>query len=81
MKEYFILIQEGRRWNGEKCATVYVKDGEFFREQGGHEAAWGQKWVSIQAESINDARCQGHRMVGSTPPPWISNPKPDSDYR
>lgn len=40
-------------WNG---ATALVKDGRFFREQGGLEKDWGRGWAGIRADNIEHAR-------------------------
>ena len=44
---YMILVQ---------LDTVYVKELEFFRSQGGFIQDWGLNWKPIVAESIEDAR-------------------------
>ena len=81
MAEYFVLIREyADGFTGQKAATVYVKEGEFFRSQGGLTEDWGKAWKAIDAESVDDARRKGHASVGSNPPPWITHPKPDSFY-
>lgn len=36
--------------------TVYVKDAELFREQGGLTEEWGERWKPIVASSIEHAR-------------------------
>lgn len=64
MGEYYILINEGRNWQGKKVATVYVKEGEFFKFQGGHTQEWGKRWFSVYAESIEDARKKGYAIAG-----------------
>lgn len=50
---YFVLV---RPW------AVYVKEGEFFRQQNGHREEWGKAWVSVMTTSIEDAREQGEKM-------------------
>lgn len=47
MSEYFVLVQGN---------TVYVKEGQFFRAQGGTTADWGKAWRAIDANSVEDAR-------------------------
>lgn len=47
---YYILIES---W------AVYVKEGEFFKSQGGLEKKWGENWVPVQADSIEHARSIG----------------------
>lgn len=44
--------------------AVYVKEGEFFKSQGGLEEEWGMRWVPIMAESIEAAREIGVKMRG-----------------
>jgi hypothetical protein len=39
--------------------AVYVKEGEFFEEQGGLTKPWGKNWITVQANSIEHARKQG----------------------
>ena len=51
--KYMIVWNEG----GE---TVYVKDADYFKDQGGLTADWGKRWIEILAVSINDAREKGH---------------------
>jgi hypothetical protein len=53
MTEYFILV---RPW------AVYVKEGSFFRHQGGLTEDWGKDWVSVQAEGIEHARMIGEQI-------------------
>lgn len=40
-------------WNG---AAWFVKEGEFFKEQGGLTKPWGKAWRPLRAASIEDAR-------------------------
>lgn len=81
MGEYFISVREyPDPFTGAKAATVYVKEGAFFRAQGGLTADWGKRWQAIDAADVDDARRKGHASVGSQPPPWISHPKPDKFY-
>jgi hypothetical protein len=80
LSEYYIFIRTFEHWKDGLLATVYVKEGEFFRSQGGLEKDWGKNWQPIMAESIEDARRRGHAMVNSNPPPWVLYPKPDSYY-
>lgn len=50
-KAPFYVTRSGR--------TVYVKDGPFFRSQGGLNEAWGLNWVPMYGTSIEDARRNG----------------------
>lgn len=45
-------------------ATVFVKEADFFREQGGRTAAWGRTWLPVVASSLGDARREGARIFG-----------------
>lgn len=50
------------------CAgSVFVKELDFFRTQGGFREGWGRAWVPIVAESIEDARELGCRLPGARP--------------
>lgn len=37
-------------------ATVFVKEGNFFRDQKGLTEDWGKNWVGIEAKTLGDAR-------------------------
>ena len=47
---HYVLIKE---------AGVYVKEGKFFRSQGGLVQDWGKNWEPIMAESLYDAQYKG----------------------
>lgn len=47
MKKFYI------HWNG---AAWFVKEEAMFIKQGGLTQKWGQKWLKIEATSIEDAR-------------------------
>lgn len=49
--------------NGHGSA-VYVKEWQFFVEQGGLREPWGKNWLLIEAESIDDARKRGKKLMG-----------------
>lgn len=49
-KLYYILEGHG---------AVYVKDGAFFKSQGGLTAAWGRAWRPVRAHDIEAARALG----------------------
>lgn len=53
MKEYFLSVNDH---------GVYVKDGQFFREQGGTTSEWGKNWQRVEAESMYKARNIGIRL-------------------
>lgn len=50
MNKYYILICP---W------AVYVKEAGFFVSQGGLTSKWGQAWVKVEAEGIEEARVIG----------------------
>lgn len=47
MNEYYVLVEP---W------AIYVKEKEFFESKGGLTEQWGQRWVLVHANSIEDAR-------------------------
>lgn len=51
--DYYVLVHP---W------AVYVKEGEFFKSQGGLTAKWGQAWRCVRATSIEDARQKGEEL-------------------
>lgn len=51
----------------EVSGSVFVKDLEFFRSQGGFTEPWGESWVPIVATSIEDARKKGCDLPGARP--------------
>ena len=66
MTTHYVLINE---------AGVYVKEVNFFKEQGGLTNEWGRKWEPIDAKNLHDARRVGielrrsrfptsHRTIG-----------------
>lgn len=44
--------------------TVYVKEGQFFRDQGGLTESWGKDWIPVNASSIGDARRKAASYYG-----------------
>jgi hypothetical protein len=38
------------------AGAIFVKEGEFFAQQGGLVQPWGKNWKKIEAESLDDAR-------------------------
>lgn len=63
---HFVLIRPFTGpMDGKKKATVYIQKGDFFREQGGLTDEWGENWVGIKAESLNDARLKAHASEGT----------------
>lgn len=53
---YMVLIE----WTG----SIFVKELEFFRKQGGFVQTWGIKWKPIIAENIEDARKMALKLIG-----------------
>lgn len=47
--------------------SVFVKELEFFRSQGGFTEGWGTHWVPLVAESIEGAREKGCELPGARP--------------
>jgi len=43
--------------------AVFVKETGFFISQGGLGAEWGRQWRPIVADSIEDARSKGERLL------------------
>jgi hypothetical protein len=43
--------------------AVFVKETDFFVSQGGLVQLWGRRWRPIVAESIEDARSKGERLL------------------
>lgn len=39
-------------------AAWFVKEAKFFEKQGGLREPWGKAWESIEADSIEHARCK-----------------------
>lgn len=48
-----------------KSPNVMVKEGEFFKEQGGLKEKWGKNWVPVKAKSIEHARAIGTEIRDS----------------
>lgn len=58
---YYILTKAGAEAGH---GTVFVKEGNFFREQGGLREEWGATWNAVRASSIREARDIGYNMLG-----------------
>jgi hypothetical protein len=67
---FYIIVRTFQHPFEEKQATVYVKEGDFFRSQSGLDAEWGRHWTPIEASSLNDARLKAHASVGTACPRW-----------
>lgn len=67
---YFVIVHSFQHPFKEKKSTVYVKEGNFFREHGGLKEKWGTNWIGIEASSLNDARLKAHASEGTTCPEW-----------
>lgn len=70
MPEYFALIRTFQHPFEEKKATVYLKAGAYFREQGGLTKEWGKSWERIEATSATAALIKAHESVGTKAPTW-----------
>lgn len=51
----------------EHSGCVFVKDLQFFRDQGGFREKWGEYWVPLVATSIEDAREKGCALPFAKP--------------
>lgn len=67
---YYVIIRPFQHAFREKMANVYVKEGNFFRDQGGLTDDWGKNWIPIYATSLNDARLKCHASEGTACPRW-----------
>jgi hypothetical protein len=47
--------------------SVFVKELEFYRSQGGFKEEWGKAWVPIVATSLDDAREKGCELPNARP--------------
>lgn len=47
---------------------VYVKEGEFFESQGGLEEEWGETWIPVCGQDVEDARLEGKKIRAVGPP-------------
>ncbi len=45
--------------------SVYVKDLDFFHEQGGFREPWGKHWEPVVANNIEHARERGCKLPGA----------------
>lgn len=50
--------------------AVFVKTEAFFKDQGGLTEDWGKGWTPIGAESIEDARERGKKLLPDNPLPY-----------
>lgn len=67
---FYVCIKPFQHPFEEKKATVHVKEGVFFREQGGLTGEWGRHWIAIEATSCDDARLKAHASEGTACPRW-----------
>lgn len=51
----------------EFSGSVFVKDLEFYRQQGGFKQDWGRKWFPVVALDIEDARKKGCEHPAARP--------------
>lgn len=54
-KEYFVHRNPG--------GAVFVKEGQFFRDQGGETEEWGKAWTRVVASGIEHARVIGENTL------------------
>lgn len=57
---YMVLVNQ-------VSGSVFVKELEFYRSQGGFREKWGETWIPIVATSIEDAREKGCSYPGAKP--------------
>lgn len=50
-------------WNG---AAWFVKEEQFFIDQGGKNSKWGKHWHLIEANSIEDARKKAEKLMSKS---------------
>lgn len=36
--------------------SVFIKDLEFFKSQGGFKESWGRNWIPVRGKDVEDAR-------------------------
>lgn len=51
----------------QASGSVFVKDLDFFKSQGGMTQSWGAHWIPIIASGIEDARKRGCELPGARP--------------
>jgi hypothetical protein len=49
------------------AGSVYVKELDFFHEQGGFKQSWGKHWTPVVANNIEHARERGCKLPGARP--------------
>lgn len=67
---FFVMMRPYRLPFEEKQCTVYVKEGDFFRAQGGLREEWGVHWMPIAAMSLKHARLKAHLYQQTSLPQW-----------
>ncbi len=70
MAEFFVTIDTWQHPFQPKGATVHIKEGSFFRAQGGLTEAWGKSWQRIEAPSCSAALKAAYASVGVECPDW-----------
>jgi hypothetical protein len=56
------------------AGSAYVKELDFFHEQGGFRQAWGKHWVPVVANNLEHARRRACELPGARP--WAQQAKP-----
>lgn len=56
---WMVLVNSG--------GSVFVKDYDFFRSQGGCTEGWGLHWTPVMAGSVEEARSKGCALPGARP--------------
>ena len=55
---YRVLIKDATHFVHCPGTALFVKEANFFKEEGGLIQDWGRRWVPVKALSIGDARRQ-----------------------
>lgn len=64
MKDYYYHINSGD--------AVFIKEGKFFKDQGGLTSDWGKAWKPIKARSLDHARKIATKIRDEMPKPsWM----------
>jgi hypothetical protein len=55
-RDYMVHVNSGR--------ATFVKERQFFLDQGGGTQPWGKAWKKVRARSIEEARELGAKLLG-----------------
>jgi hypothetical protein len=62
MNLYYVLVRRGHDCFGKPTCTVYVKEADFFEQQGGLTRQWGRSWRPLMAMDIHHARAKAESL-------------------